>query len=71
MIDWLFGGNSCNDEPEDDSKIEDLSDPEFWKNLGIKPIVVDQNDPDYLEKLGDEVCKRIEEAVEEMKRSEK
>ncbi|MBE9216651.1 hypothetical protein IQ247_29000 [Plectonema cf. radiosum LEGE 06105] len=68
MINWFFGSNNSNDESEDNSKIEDLSNPEFWEKSGIRPIVIDENDPDYIEKLEDEVCKRIEEAVEQLKK---
>ncbi len=67
MINYLFGGND-DEKNDDDSKSEDLGNPKFWEDLGIKPIVVDINDPDYIDKLGDEVCDRINEAVKELKR---
>ena len=67
MINWLFGNNSDN-ESEDDFKAEDLGKPEYWESLGIKPIVIDENDPNYIEKMGDEVCERINQVVEELKK---
>ena len=56
MINWLFGGNDNDNEDNQNSsdiKPEDLGKPEFWENLGIKPIVVDENDPDYIDKVTD------------------
>lgn len=44
------------------------SQPEYWENLGIKPIVVDTSDPNYIEKTTDEVCERIKEVAEEFKK---
>lgn len=44
------------------------SQPEYWENLGIKPIVVDENDPDYIDKVTDQVTERIKEVVEELKK---
>lgn len=70
MINWLFGANNSNDDDNDSEELtrEDFSDPKFWENSGIRPIVIDENDPDYFEKLTDEVCERIQEAVEELKK---
>ncbi len=45
------------------------SQPEYWENSGIKPIVADESDPDYIEKIGDEIRERIKEAVEELKKN--
>ena len=63
MINWLFGGND-----NENSNANDPTQPEYWENLGIKPIVVDENDPDYIEKVTDEVCERINQVVEELKK---
>lgn len=66
MINWFFGGNNHESESSSDVEREDLTKPEFWENLGIKPIIVDQNDPDYIEKMGEYVCKIIEEVAKEL-----
>lgn len=44
------------------------SQPEYWENLGIKPIVVDENDPNYIDKVTDQVTERINQVVEEFKK---
>lgn len=68
MINWFFGGSGNDNEDSNGDNQDDPTQPEYWEKLGIKPIVVDENDPNYIEKLGDEVCKRIEETVEQLKK---
>ncbi|MDY6900090.1 MAG: hypothetical protein SWZ49_18730 [Cyanobacteriota bacterium] len=50
---------------------QDLNNPEYWENLGIKPIVVDENDPNYIDKVTDQVTERIKEVVEQLKKEDK
>lgn len=70
MINWLFGGNDNDNEDNENSsdKPEDLGKPEFWESNGIKPIVVDENDPDYIDKVTDQVTERINQVVSELKK---
>lgn len=71
MINWLFGGNDNDNEDNENSsdiKPEDLGKPEFWESNGIKPIVVDENDPKYIDKVTDQVTERINQVVEELKK---
>lgn len=71
MINWLFGGNDNDKEDNENSNTNDPSQPEYWENLGIKPIVVDENDPDYIDKVTDQVTERINQIVEEFKKEDK
>jgi hypothetical protein len=50
---------------------QDLNNPEYWESLGIKPIVIDENDPDYINKVTEQITERIKEAVEELKKEDK
>ena len=68
MINWFFGGNDNDKEDSSTDNSNDPTQPEYWEQLGIKPIVVDENDPNYIEKMGDEVRERINQAVEELKK---
>lgn len=68
MINWFFGGNDSDKEDSNTDNQNDPTQPEYWEQLGIKPIVIDENDPNYIEKMGDEVCERIKEVVEELKK---
>lgn len=71
MANWFFGGNNDEIENSLDVESEDLTKPEFWERLGITPIVVDKSDPNYIEKMGDEVCKIIEIVAKELKNDQK
>jgi hypothetical protein len=71
MINWLFGGNDNDKEDNENSNTNDPSQPEYWENLGIKPIVVDENDPDYIDKVTDQVTERINQIVDEFKKEDK
>ena len=68
MINWFFGGNDSDKEDSNADNQNDPTQPEYWEQLGIKPIVVDENDPNYIEKMGDEVRERINQVVEELKK---
>lgn len=65
MINWPFGRK---EESKGDSNPEDLNNPKFWEDMGIKPIICDTNEPNYIEKVGNEVCDRINQVVEELKK---
>ena len=60
--------NSEGNNDNNSNNQNDPSQPEYWENLGIKPIVVDENDPDYIEKVTDQVTERINQVVEEFKK---
>lgn len=71
MINWFKGGNDDNEKEDSNTNSNDPSQPEYWESLGIKPIVVDENDPDYIDKVTDQVTERIKEVVEELRKEEK
>lgn len=65
----MSNSKSGNNNDSNTNNSNDLSQPEFWESLGIKPIVVDENDPDYIDKVTDQVTERIKEVVEELKKN--
>jgi len=60
--------NSEGNNDNNSNNQNDPSQPEFWESMGIKPIVVDENDPNYIEKVTDQVTERISQVVEEFKK---
>ena len=46
---------------------QNLNDVEFWRSIGIEPIVVDENDPNYIEKTTEQVVKAIEQVAKQLK----
>lgn len=64
----MSNSESGNNSDSNTNNSNNPSQPEYWESLGIKPIVVDTNDPNYIEKTTDEVCERIKEVVEELKK---
>ena len=65
---WPFGSNDNDNEEETSSNLDNPSQPEFWESIGIKPIVVDTSDPEYIEKSTNEVCEAIKLVAEELKK---
>lgn len=63
-------GNSKSENNNSDNTNNQLdpSQPDFWEYLGIKPIVVDENNPNYIEKMGENVRERINQFVEELEK---
>ncbi|MEM9925112.1 MAG: hypothetical protein AAF915_15400 [Cyanobacteria bacterium P01_D01_bin.50] len=64
----MSNSESGNNNDSNTNNYNDPSQPEYWENLGIKPIVVDENDPNYIEKVTDQVTERINQIVEEFKK---
>lgn len=54
--------NKSDLDPENDNNLNSV---EFWKELGIEPIVVDANDPNYIEKVTDQVTEQIKDFITE------
>ena len=67
----MNNSKSGNNSDSNTNNSNNPSQPEYWESLGIKPIVVDENDPDYIEKVTDQVTERIKEVVEKFKKEDK
>ena len=67
----MSNSESGNNNSDNTNSSYNPSQPEYWESLGIKPIVVDENDPDYIEKVTDQVTERIKEVVEKFKKEDK
>ena len=70
MINFSFGGKDDDKEDESNPKLENPSNPEFWENLGIKPILIDPNSATSIEEMGKEIFERISAVAEELKEKE-
>ncbi|MEO0840961.1 MAG: hypothetical protein AAFS12_00495 [Cyanobacteria bacterium J06632_19] len=64
----MSNSKSRNNDSDNTNSSYNPSQPEFWESLGIKPIVVCENDPDYIDKITDQVSERINQVVEEFKK---
>ena len=64
----MNNSKSGNNSDSNTNNSNNPSQPEYWESLGIKPIVVDENDPNYIDKVTDQVTERIKEVVEEFKK---